>query len=305
MKPKEIKQVLERNKDGILLPTIDNYIKILQNDDAFSEVRYNIMTEQPEKGTEIWSDTDDAETEYHIQKEYNLRNPGILKTAFLVFLKQRSFSPIQEMIKSIQWDGKPHCENFFFFFSKAPHDNNDEMQYSKECGRLFFAQGIARAFEPGSKCDYVVVLMGEQGHGKSLLTELLAVDRKYYSKLKSIKGVEAEKNLEGSWIIELEEMLATTNADSVEEVKQFISCPADKFRNSYGKRSVNHLRTCVFIGTTNRYSFLTDPTGNRRWFPLKYEQDGNYLYKHQNECREEILQCWAEMYHHWQEHDDF
>lgn len=305
MKPKEVKRLLEKNKDGILLPTIDNYLKILQNDDAFSEVRYNITTEQPEKGAEIWSDTDDAETEYHIQLNYNLRNTGILKTAFLVFLKQRSFSPIQERIKSIVWDGKPHCEEFFINWAKSPKDEEEELKYSKECGRLFFAQGISRAFNPGSKCDYVVVLMGEQGHGKSFLTELLALDRNYYLKLQSLKGVEAQKNIEGAWIVELEEMLATTNADSVEEVKQFISCPVDKFRNSYGKRSVNHLRTCIFIGTTNHYSFLTDPTGNRRWYPLLYEQDGNYLYEHQNECREEICQCWAEMYHYWQEQSDF
>lgn len=304
MTPDEVKRILDKDDEGKTRSTIQNFVTILQNDDAFSAVRYNIMTDQPEKGKDQWRDTDDAKMLYHIENNYHLYSPGKLKSALLVFLDDRAYSPVRELIKSIHWDGIPRCEAFFLKWAKAPQNTPEEKKYSQECGRLFFAQGIARAFEPGSKCDHVVVLMGDQGRGKSTLTELLAMDRKYYSKLKSIKGSEAEKNIEGKWIIELEEMIATTSADTVEEVKQFISSQVDTFRNSYGKRSVDHLRTCQFIGTTNRYTFLTDPTGNRRWYPLKYDQEAEYLYMHKNECVEDIRQCWAEMYHYWEEHND-
>ena len=62
----------------------------------------------------------------------------------------------------------------------------------------------------------------------------------------------------------------------------------------FDKRVTDHPRQCVFIGTTNKEQFLTDKTGNRRFYPIKVNQSGYDLFDHEDEIKEYIRQCWAE-----------
>lgn len=105
---------------------------------------------------------------------------------------------------------------------------------------------------------------------------------------------------EGKWIVEIEELLAVLANDKqgskVEETaKAFLSTQSDFYRKPYDRRPMDNPRHCIFIGTTNRDEFLTDKTGNRRWYPVRCNSDASYIYSHKDECRSDIRQCWAEM----------
>ena len=299
MNPKEIKESLSKNDKGNPYDTIQNNLTIFRNDDKFQNVRYDIMREAPIiisglHERRLWTDKEKAQTRLHMEMLYGLPGRTNMNDAFTIMCDERKYSPVQEIIKAVQWDGTARCEDFFIKWARSPAG-----AYSRECGRLFFAQGINRAFEPGAKCDYVIVLSGGQGKAKSTLAKWLAIEKGFYLSLTSIEGKDALQQLCGRWVVELEEMLATIDGKtSVEKVKQFISSDTDNFRPPYGHYPIDHSRSCVFIGTTNRPKFLSDPTGNRRWYPLEYKQNADYLYDHKEECQADILQCWAEMYHY-------
>ena len=64
------------------------------------------------------------------------------------------------------------------------------------------------------------------------------------------------RKLQGHWIIEMSEMIATANAKSIEEIKSFLSKQKETYKVPYETHPADRLRQCVFAGTTNRQDFL-------------------------------------------------
>ena len=76
-------------------------------------------------------------------------------------------------------------------------------------------------------------------------------------------------HLRGVWIIELAELASMRGQVSVEAVKLFLSRRTDRYRPSYGRREADFPRQCVFSASTNLAEYLTDATGNRRFWPVQ------------------------------------
>ena len=91
----------------------------------------------------------------------------------------------------------------------------------------------------------------------------------------------------------------STKFDSA-TVKQFITRRDDIFRESYGHRTASHPRRCVFIATTNNPEFLTDMTGNRRWWIVYCRAKGRNLGADLGQLRQDRDQVWAEAKALWQ-----
>lgn len=73
--------------------------------------------------------------------------------------------------------------------------------------------------------------------------------------------------IRGKWIVELGELDSFNKAEST-KAKQFFSASTDTYRESYGRRTLDVPRQCVFVGTTNQDEYLKDATGNRRYWPV-------------------------------------
>lgn len=119
----------------------------------------------------------------------------------------------------------------------------------------------------------------------------------FFTEVTEIEGQKGMEAVEGAWICEMGELLALTRAKDVEAVKSFMTRQVDHYRKPYDKRPTDSPRMCVFVGTTNKEQFLTDKTGNRRFYPVKVGQSGYELFDRKEEVQADIRQCWAEAKH--------
>ena len=106
------------------------------------------------------------------------------------------------------------------------------------------------------------------------------------------------RKLQGHWIIEMSEMIATANAKSIEDIKSFLSRQKETYKAPYEVHPKDHKRQCVFAGTSNTLDFLPlDRTGNRRFLPVQVQAEAAEVHILEDEAasRAYIGQMWAEV----------
>ena len=285
---------LDFSGNGAPLVTVDNFLKILENDGKFDGLKFNLLTYSPEQerngAIEKWTDADDAETRRYIEHQYKIHSVQKCDDALRIVFAKNEYHPVRNLVDSIKWDGKTRILNFLATWTKC-----EDSAYTREVSRLVFAGGIHRLYNPGCKFDDMPVLIGtKQGEGKSTLVRWLALKDEYFTEVNEFEGQRGIEAVEGAWICEVSELLAMTKSKEQEAVKSYLTRLNDRYRMPFDKRVTDHPRQCIFIGTTNKKQFLTDRTGNRRFYPVEVNQSGYDLFNNEAEIKEYIRQCWAE-----------
>ena len=277
--------------------TIPNFITIFELDNNLKDiVRFNELSMSAENSRtgKIWNEQDDSLIKAYIEQIYQVRNNECYYDAFNIICHKNSYNPIKELLANNKWDGKERISTLLQKYLKC--DDND---YTKEVARLIFAGGIARLYNNGCKFDFMPILKGNQGSGKSSFIRWLALNDSWFKEVNDIDGQEGKEALDGAWICEISELLALTKSKEVEAVKSFITRQNDNYRKPYERRVTDNPRKCIFIGTTNKTQFLTDKTGNRRFLPIETHCSGYDLFEVEEQCRNDILQCWLEAKHNF------
>lgn len=264
------------NEHGEIKSTIDNLVLILENDqnlagkmavNAFKGLPCIIKDMPWRKCTdplngETWEDSDSSALSHYIETVYGVYNEGKLSAALSVIMERNAFHPIQDYLNGLEWDGIERAEALFIEYLGA-----EDSLYVRTVTRKWLTAAVARVMTPGCKFDNLVVLVGKQGIGKSYLGGKLG--KNWFSDtFTTVQGKEAYEQLKGGWIIEIGELSAMKKAE-VESVKMFISKREDTYRAAYKRFMRSNKRQCVFYGTTNDTSFLSDQTGNRRFWAIE------------------------------------
>ena len=214
-----------------------------------------------------WTDKDDGALQGYLDIQYGLRNKNDYTNGFNMALLENEFNPLQSYLDALEWDGVPRIDEALHLYLGV-----EKTEYNLAAFRVFLQGAIHRAYNPGCKFDYMMVLIGKQGDGKSTLFKFLACNDDWYDENFNFKDTNNKTTVEkmaGKWFLEMGEM-DTMKKDMVtsDALKAFVSSVSDDYRVPFARRKETRKRQCVFCGTSNDINFLKDRTGNRRYLPI-------------------------------------
>ena len=297
-----MRESLSVTDKGKTANTIDNCRIVFCCDPLLRDaIRLNLLTDRKDiikpigfhRESTALTDTDMKYLLLYLEETYGLTSEKKIETAIGIVANENKYHPIRDFLNSLAWDGTERIRFCLRHFLGADVDD-----YTYEALKLFLLGAITRAFKPGSKFEIMLCLVGGQGAGKSTFFRLLAVRDEWFSDdLRKLDDDNVYRKLQGHWIIEMSEMIATANAKSIEEIKSFLSRQKEVYKIPYETHPEDRLRQCVFGGTSNALDFLPlDRSGNRRFLPVMVypEQAEVHILDDEAASRAYIEQVWAE-----------
>lgn len=267
---------LQVTDKGIYRATLHNCVVALSEHEAWTGVlafddfaNRIVMRRPPPYGGEAgaWTDRDAVQTAAWLgNPEHDLGIPvksSMAMEAALVVAARQRFHPVRDYLDGLAWDGEERITRLLSDYFGARHD-----EYSQAVAVNWLVSAVARTYKPGCKVDNMLVLEGPQGLGKTRAVRELAGNAWYAEAMESPTAKDFYQSLSGKWIVEIAEMHSFSKAE-VTKVKQALSAQEDTYRPSYGRVSQSFPRQCVFVGTTNDDTYLRDPTGARRFWPVR------------------------------------
>lgn len=212
---------------------------------------------------------------------------------YLALLADKNqYNPVLNWIESRPWDGYTRLPDLYATI-KATNEK------AKECFIFRWLVGaIALACSPnGIDSSGILVLQGNQGLGKTWWFRKL-VPSEF---LPNITRADASINPHDKdsvnqaityWLVELGELDATFKRSEIAALKSFITREFDIFRRPFMPTDSKFPRRTAFMASVNPKQYLTDETGNRRFWTIECEEINSYY-------EIDMQQLWAEVYEKW------
>lgn len=211
-----------------------------------------------------WTEADSVRTAAWLATHAGFEpSVATIDAAVIAAAGRRAVHPVRDWLAGLSWDGVARLDWFLSRYLGA-----EQTEYAAAVGARWMTSGVARVWTPGCKADHVLVLEGPQGRGKSTALRILASDRWFADTGLVLGDKDSYQNLRGVWVYELSELSGIRGRDA-ERIKSFLSSPADRYRPSYGRYVRVYPRQTVFAATTNEHGYLRDPSGGRRFWPVR------------------------------------
>lgn len=180
--------------------------------------------------------------------------------AFMEVTGKKKYHPVKEYLRSLEpvtGAMEELCDAM----------NLGEIGLARTFVRKWMISAVARAMNPGCKADTVIVIVGPQGYRKSTFFDIMAGSW-FGDSYMDIENKDSLLSLRHAWIYEWSELAAMQRARTRETLKAFLASRVDRLRPPYGRTVQEYPRSCVIVGTSNENDFLSDSTGNRRFWPV-------------------------------------
>ena len=212
--------------------------------------------------------------------------PNLVSQVIDSVARANSYNPVIDYFEKClaKWDKKPRLDDFLQKYLGA-----DESEATKLTVRLWFMGAVAKGYNPLTKFDYVLDLVGGQGIGKTTLLREIAPCGFYTDQFNSFTDKDDKAELKNALIVNDDEMTAS-NRSSFEVVKKFITEQVFRYRPSYGKYIMTFNKGFVMARTTNEVQHLKDKSGDRRFLSIKCDEKRQRVHPVEGLKQEEIDQ---------------
>jgi putative DNA primase/helicase len=258
------------NGNGAPFPNAANVVRVLERHVDwqralwFDRFYQRIRTDSGGSAPRDWTDADDVELLIFLQRDLGIPKMGMepVRQAVTFVAHQQVRSEVYEWLLGLEWD---HVDRIGLLLTSG--FGTDDSDYTFEVGEAFMKTLAARILYPGCKADNMLILEGDQGTKKT--KGLRELGGAWYGEISSAFGSkDMQLELRGRFLIEIAELEAMSKRE-VEAVKAFLSRQRDVYRPPYGRHVIELPRVAVFVGTTNEQHYLRDPTGARRFWPVR------------------------------------
>jgi putative DNA primase/helicase len=282
--------VLLKGKGGKPEDCRENVLYCLRHDEQLKGlVAHNQFTELQDKTRRPpwggdrgeWTEEDDLMLGEYLARTHRLlvKGTSTIRAGVQMAARENRYHPVIDALRALQWDGTPRLEMWMVDCLGAV-----DRPYVRLVSRFFILGMVARLLRPGCKFDYMLILQGLQGEGKSSAFRALA-EPYFMDTPFRIGDKDSYLSLQGVWLVEFSELENMSKAEST-AIKAFIASMEDRFRPPYGSRMVKMPRRAVLAGTTNSDQFLKDSTGERRFWPVHVTEVRLDLLR---QCRDQLF----------------
>lgn len=272
----EWQEFLLKTDKGQVRPTVRNVMLILRHDVCMDVIRRDTFAYRDSYGCDTpWvggrkgkaiTDSDFISIKLWLAKVWGVEpSTSTIMDAVNGIAARNEHHPVRDELEALpKWDGKERLDTWLKRYFKAEGDD----EYLAQVLRKWMLASVTRTYEPGHKFDWMPILQGPQGCGKSAFGAILFGQKYFNDWLPNLSDKDAAVGLQGIRCHEFSE-LAGLRKSELDATKAFITRQIDKVRPAYGRTILELARQCVFFGTTNLEWYLKDETGNRRYAPVR------------------------------------
>lgn len=286
---------LDCNKVGIPYSTLENFKSILKAIGCtirFNEIKKDLDIIIPGKSYSYANHLNCCEAQLSDYCVIHKMAPRYVMKHMLLVGDENKFNPVRDWIESKEWDGVSRVDQFY----ETIKSTNEKVK--RILLQRWMVSACAALYEPdGISAGGMLVLFGKQYLGKTnWFKNLVPQEMKSYI----ADGMSVDPHDRDSfmpclenWLVELGEIDATFKKSDLAALKAFINRQLDTTRLSYAAKNSRFHRRTIFFGSVDKKSYLSDPSGNRRFWTI--------------ECKEinhthglDMQQVWAEfaqLYH--------